>query len=34
MGWPWPAARHPPSCSLSPTHQQDRGRTWDGKAHG
>lgn len=31
-GWPWPAARHPPSRSLAPPPPQDR--KWDGKARG
>lgn len=31
-GWPWPAARHPPSRSLAPAPPQDR--NWDGKARG
>lgn len=31
-GWPWPAARRPPSRSLAPAPPQDR--NWDGKARG
>lgn len=34
VGWPPPAARHPPRCSLIPPPQQDRRRKYHGKAHG